>query len=280
MQFSDINPYVRYVRRVSSKGANFALSCNYDSRLFFFAKWKGSIRIGNKEHKISTNDVVFLPPASCYQLICDIDDGEVYVLCVDLDRSHSDKVDGFYSVWVENFDASLVLSCDAPEEFSHPVIANVFELKEKFKRCYDEFRQRTLYFREITSVVVKLIFAEMMRKATLGNSESTITSEVIDYVKKNYSDVNLSNERIAACFDYHPAYLNRVIKTATGKPLHKYIIEYRVESAKNKLVSSKDEITTIAKLCGFASSSYFIKVFKAECGMTPVAFRRKYSMIV
>ena len=129
-------------------------------------------------------------------------------------------------------------------------------------------------------MVVKLILAEMLRKAPLGNSESTITNAVIDFVKKNYSDVNLSNESIAAYFDYHPTYLNRVIKMTTGKSLHKYIIEYRVERAKNKLITEKFEIAAIANLCGFASSSYFIKVFKAECGMTPVAYRRKYSMIV
>ncbi len=280
MQFSDTNPYVRFVRKVRSGDADFALSRNYDCRLFFFARWNGSIRISGKEYKISSNDVVFLPPASCYQLISENDDGKIYVLCIDLDRSHSNAADGFNSVPDDAFDPALVLDCDSPEEFSHPIIVNIIGAKERFESCYDEFRHKTLYYREITSATVKQILAEMLRKMTLGVCESDITNTVIEYIEQNYSRVDLSNVSIARHFDYHPNYLSRVINMTTGKSLHKYISEYRVEMAKSKLISEKLEIAAIAKLCGFASASYFIKVFRAECGITPTAYRRKYSKII
>lgn len=280
MQFSDINPYVRYVRKVSSRGANFGLSRNYDCRLFFFTNWKGSILIGDREHKLSPNDVLFLPPASCYQLICEINDAEIYVLCLDLDRSHSDVPDEFYSVLADTFDQKLVLTCASPEELSHPIIVKAPNLIGQFECCYDELRFKPLYFRENTSGVVKQILAEMLRKTTISDSESNITSSVLEYIRANYGNANLSNESIAKYFDYHPNYLNRVLKMTTGKSLHKCIIEYRVEKAKSKLTSDKLEIATIAELCGFTSASYFIKVFRAECGITPTAYRRKYSMII
>ena len=280
MLLKDINPYVRFVRKVGMRRANLRLSRNYDCRLFFFARVDGSINISGKDYKLSNNDVVFLPPASCYQLMSRIDDFEIYSIGLDMDGCHGDDRETFTAVWAENFDPALVFSTDVPEEFAQPIIVNAPNLRGKFDRCYDELRLKPLYYHETASGIVKLILAEMLRRRSFTECESGITNAVIDYIKTNYSNVNLSNDSVAHHFGYHPYYLSRVMKLTTRKTLHKYITEYRVDIAKGFLVSGKQDVSEIARICGFNSASYFTKVFRDECGVTPSVYRREYSEIV
>lgn len=280
MKISEMNPYVRWVRMTGSSLSKFILTRNYDCRLFFFGDVGGHILIEDTKYKLSNDDVVFLPPGSCYRLLPDIDAVGIYSLGMDFDGSFSHMEDRFTSVGAEKFDPTQVLGCVPPEEFSKPVIVNLPELRSKFERCYDEFRLKPLYFRETVSGVVKLMLTDILRKMTSGSLETGIVNEVMEYIKNNYGDINLSNDSIAKHFEYHPYYLSRVIKQATGKPLHKYVTEYRIQMAKNLLVSGKLDVAEVALACGYTSASYFTKAFRDECGITPTVYRREYSDIV
>lgn len=281
MLLKDINPYVRFVRDVGAMRPRvFNPTRNYDNRLFFIKKADCTLLIDGKNYKLSNNDAVFLPPASHYQLTVHSDGAEIYAIGLDFDVRYSEEPDAFTSVEDTSFDEHLVHDCGLPNEFCEPIVLHAPDLRGKFDRCYDELRLRPIYFRETASGVVKLILTDMLRRRSFNECESGITNAVIDYIKKNYKDANLSNVSIANYFDYHPYYLSRVMKQTTGKPLHKYISEYRVDIAKSLLVADNLDISTIAGLCGFTSASYFTKVFRDKCGIAPTAYRREYSEIV
>ena len=57
-------------------------------------------------------------------------------------------------------------------------------------------------------------------------------------------------------------------------PFH-YLLEFRVNQAKNLLVSGDEAVVEIALACGFESASYFNRVFRRCVGMTPSEFRRR-----
>lgn len=54
-----------------------------------------------------------------------------------------------------------------------------------------------------------------------------------------------------------------------------YLREYRVQTACSLLQNTTDKITEIALKCGFASSSYFGKVFRGQMGCTPLEYRNR-----
>ena len=54
-----------------------------------------------------------------------------------------------------------------------------------------------------------------------------------------------------------------------------YLGEYRVQTACGLLRNTSDNITDIALRCGFASSSYFGKVFRRHMGCTPYEYRNR-----
>ena len=58
-----------------------------------------------------------------------------------------------------------------------------------------------------------------------------------------------------------------------------YLQSYRLQMAADRLVRSGQQITAIAVDCGFASLSYFGKVFRQKFGCTPAQFRSKWQDI-
>jgi AraC-like DNA-binding protein len=53
-----------------------------------------------------------------------------------------------------------------------------------------------------------------------------------------------------------------------------YLLEWRIALAAQRLLSSHDSIETIAAELGFGNRFYFSRMFKAQVGLSPAAFRR------
>ncbi len=66
------------------------------------------------------------------------------------------------------------------------------------------------------------------------------------------------------------------MKENTGRTLHDYLLEYRIEMAKNLLVTTAGSISSVADNTGFSSYSYFISRFKKETGLSPRKYRITY----
>ena len=70
------------------------------------------------------------------------------------------------------------------------------------------------------------------------------------------------------------AYLSRLFKKETGETINRYILLKKIETAKSMLEYSSYPISEISSALAFPSQSYFTKVFKDECGITPSQWNR------
>lgn len=66
-----------------------------------------------------------------------------------------------------------------------------------------------------------------------------------------------------------PNYLSYIFKQISGKNISDYILEKRIEKAKQLLLSQEHTCAEIAFFLGFTSQSYFIACFKKFVGTTP-----------
>lgn len=55
----------------------------------------------------------------------------------------------------------------------------------------------------------------------------------------------------------------------------RYLIDCRLDAAARRLLTTGQSVTDIAADCGFASGSYFTKLFRERFRMTPMAYRKK-----
>jgi len=72
-----------------------------------------------------------------------------------------------------------------------------------------------------------------------------------------------------------PSYLSRLFKQETGVTITDYLINVRIEQAKNLLRSRPDLKTyEVGEQVGYPDSAYFTKLFKRIVGMTPNEYRQ------
>ncbi len=105
-----------------------------------------------------------------------------------------------------------------------------------------------------------------------GGLSRRALEEVIDYIGDNLQK-DLTLAKIAGAAHMSPYHFSRLFKESTGLAPHQYVIERRVQRAKELLGSTALPIAEIAFLCGFANQSHLNRHFKRLLGVSPGALR-------
>ena len=70
-------------------------------------------------------------------------------------------------------------------------------------------------------------------------------------------------------------HFSKAFKTTTGQSPHAWLIERRIEAARQMLQASSASLSEIAIACGFADQSHLTRVFGARTGSSPALWRRQ-----
>lgn len=101
--------------------------------------------------------------------------------------------------------------------------------------------------------------------------------KVQDYIEENYGK-NLSTEELAEVAGFSKYHFNRIFKSVMQEPLSHYVNRIRMEQATFMLAHLRNKnITDIAYELGFTDSAVFSRAFKNYYGLSPIAYRKKYS---
>ncbi len=275
MNFIKLNPFVRYANMHAFLKNSKERSVCYDCRLFYIIHGRGSININDKNYLISGNEVIFLPPETKYRFSLNSSSQvNICVLNFDLVDNYSNYQKSLGTPTEDVFDPNLTLKYQLLDEFSQAIVLkNAFSVRRHVEKCVNLFVQKTPYYLEEASSRAKLALLETLRESK--NGEYPIIQKVIDYIKENYAQADLENQTIADYFNYHPYHLNRIIKSYTQKTLHAYLLDYRIQMAKNLLVATTLSVTQIAEKTGFSSYTYFIRLFRERTGQSPLKYRNK-----
>lgn len=92
-------------------------------------------------------------------------------------------------------------------------------------------------------------------------------------LENNLDESSFSVEELASKLNISRVQLYRKVKAVLGIGVGDYINNFRLEKAKELLISTSMNISEIAYSCGFASPNYFSTTFKSKYGLTPKDFR-------
>ena len=113
------------------------------------------------------------------------------------------------------------------------------------------------------------------------SSDDSISEEDRNFLNKLKKIVNDHMNNGNLCVDFlaeqmhmsHSA-LYRKIRTLTGYSISSYILNIRMEKAKQILLNTTDSVSDVAMRCGFDDSSYFTRIFRNSFGCTPSQIRK------
>lgn len=118
-------------------------------------------------------------------------------------------------------------------------------------------------------------FATRMANIKKEKAISVSTRKCLDYIY-NHLHEKITISTLADYVQLNDSYLSKLFAQELGTPIHAFIQNTRIETAKNILQHTDFKYIDIALSLGFSSQSAFIAVFKNMVGMTPKEYRTKY----
>lgn len=117
------------------------------------------------------------------------------------------------------------------------------------------------------------IFGHMKIQMKKQQAKSIHVERAIDYIYENYSK-NISVTDIAEYLGIDRTYLYRLFKKEYNMSPQKYLLNFRLKTAMNKIEGGNMSIADIAYNCGFNDASAFCHQFKKVYKDTPLNYRR------
>lgn len=98
--------------------------------------------------------------------------------------------------------------------------------------------------------------------------------------QKRYKDHNFSAKNLAKELKTNTRYLSAVVNSRFGQNYSCLLNEYRIKEAKHLLIDKRflnKRIEDISAMAGFANRQTFYAAFYKHVGITPKAYREKYT---
>lgn len=95
---------------------------------------------------------------------------------------------------------------------------------------------------------------------------------VLSYIASNYGE-NIRVADAASCMGFSESHFMRSFREIMGVSFVAYLKDYRLSRAEELLRTTKQSVLEIAQETGFDNFSYFIRLFKAKYGRTPLKYR-------
>ena len=176
-----------------------------------------------------------------------------------------------------SFDGKLIYNC-------YMEVVNIFLFGVKnynidfldadwFKKKYDLYMTMQEVFAGLQRDIYQLFHKHEENKKMADNRPIRIAKQ---YINENYNTA-LNLESVSSHIGFNPAYFSFLFKKETGKNFMEYVMEVRIQYAKQFLIQTDDDLAEIAMKVGYMDLKYFSKLFKKFAGLNPSEFRKLYS---
>jgi YesN/AraC family two-component response regulator len=122
--------------------------------------------------------------------------------------------------------------------------------------------------------ILKIMIDYMNLSHIIQKTDDTIFYRIKKYVTEHISEPILPQD-LCKQIGISPNALYKLVKKNEGVHPTAFIRRQKIEKAKQLLEKSNVGIATIAEETGFSDANYFIRVFKAEVGVTPLRYRKE-----
>ncbi len=148
----------------------------------------------------------------------------------------------------------------------------VYQLSDHFLQFLNQCENAELLFNALHRACLQVVQA--VRDAQDISNENIYFTRCREYIA-NHLGQKITVGVLADVCGLTPNYLSTVFKKASGKTVKEYVLEKRIQVAKQLLLSPDHTAGEIALFLGFASQSHFIDCFKKQVGTTPRRWRMR-----
>lgn len=126
----------------------------------------------------------------------------------------------------------------------------------------------------LLSLSAQALCQAQMARLVPGSPQETLHRFLTEHL-----DENLSSERICAALGMGRTALYQLSCQTCGFGVNEYVRRLRIQKAMHLLTTTRLTNNQICQQIGIADYNYFFRVFRAQTGLTPQAYRRQFSAV-
>lgn len=203
----------------------------------------GETNVGNKNFKFVTNNFCIIPVGIQHDEHHFIE-GNTIFLGIDTDKL--------------NMEESSLFKDDSQ-----------LSIKKIIMEIMEEISSQHENYQEVISALIDLLIIKINRlnNASFSNKTKDVTF-IKTYIDENYH-FKIDFTQLALLINYSEGHLRKLFKDKYKISPRDYLINVRLEKAKNLLMSSNENCQSIVEICGFSDAAQFSKMFKRKYNCSP-----------
>lgn len=230
--------------------------------LHFVLEGKGTYQIGEQKYRISKGQGFLIKPETSVFYQADAQDPWTYLWI------------GFGGTKAHKFVADLGLNDERLmfySRYGQELKAIVYSILKhtEFTVSNSYYLQSKLY--EFFSVLTRDL---QVKSGEEIQDQNIYVRSAVQYIQ-NYYSRGLQVSDIAEYLNVNRSYLYTLFKENLGISPKQFLDRFQISKAKEELTLTNSAIGDIAHSCGFRDTQRFTKVFKAQTGFTPSAYRKE-----
>lgn len=219
-------------------------------------------------YRLSPDDTKFIAAPSNFITYPNLKHGK-YCFELSSESAYGRKSDGIYSIqiivlphWYESLAAKILYVVVALTA----IAVAAYLLRKRLKKKYLERAEK---IRKATEEDLKNNRVRFYSNRLLNHEETDFLNRAITVAETHIKDKGYSIEDYASdmCMSRSNLHL-RLISTTSLSASH-FLNKVRIEKAIQLLNAGKYSVSSVGEMTGFASTSYFVKIFRAYTGSTP-----------
>lgn len=154
-----------------------------------------------------------------------------------------------------------------------PVAADLWALTAR-PGFSDRRGDRATFTRHLLKILADHLEGTASDALSTADYHERVVSQIRDYICTNLAD-DLRVERLAAMVRYSPAHLGVLFRRHTGGSVHRFVMDRRLDKARDMLDAGRRPVRKVAKEVGFLDPLYFSKAYHRRFGLCPSAERER-----
>lgn len=155
------------------------------------------------------------------------------------------------------------------------------KLSEQFQNYYSNMKQ--LSAARAVDVCYKILCSAIEERQELAAGDAqgyfkSYISDAVAYIDEHLNDETLSIVSVATHIYLNPVYFGRVFKNTFHMTFKKYLLQKRMEKAKQLMADRNASIGMICEQVGISNPSYFSHLFKQYTGKLPSEYKKEYEV--
>ena len=178
-----------------------------------------------------------------------------------------------YSIYGDKTGSFPVINFTCADILCDTVISLPIDNSKSYMKDFNRLQSLSLFGENRAEMMS--IFYHMLHRLSSQNSSCQVILPAIKYLENNYQNPNLTNKKLAEQCKLSEVYFRRVFTNYYNMSPKQFLIDIRINKAKQLLSEGAMKINVIASNCGFSNQYHFCRIFKEKTGLTPTEYMKQ-----